>query len=1236
MRTRFVGLQALLILLPWLPLAASGQLTDIGNTTTTPMPGPGREYLYGLNEIVTPSDGSVSLRIAVATPPGRRLTVPFSFNYDSNGIVFPSSVSDHGLVFWSQNQSFLYDGGWSYGVPTITYSDTITGHDQNCEVLSSWTLQDASGTRATLPLNYVDKFESGTDCPGPGSNLAASAYDYRGSFFFAGAAVHSVQVDDPDGSIYSFNWIGGCGGQLSTDTELPNYIEDRNGNQVTFSSPRTCDGTFTATDTLGNAVITSSGFGVSGNTVSIKGLAHAYTINWGSASANYSISALQMSANPSLGCPSNSHTFSQTNHVVTSIALPDLQTAYTFSYDPTYGTLTKITYPNGGYVQYTWGINPTSAAMLSTGDVSEGSPTCGYVLDTYAVQHRYVSYDGTTIAEQQDFSYTTNWKNNTPTSGVWTSKQTMVTTHDLIAGTVSTTTYLYLPIGIPGGNPNAPVRLSTAAPFESTITYANGSGSTLKTLKTETEYWTTDTNGYPYLQSKAITLDTGQTAQTNYSYEQYPVTCCGTPYNGPAELSEIDAYDFGSTPSSPVQMPATPSTPLLRKTLTTYQGFAGSALFQNFNFGSQTPYNAPTIFDRPCKVLTQDGSGTTYAETDYYYDGQTTLCGGTGTTAANSVSAVPGGPATSHDETNFSTSSTVPRGDATEIAQRCLHNCTGETDSITTYAYDATGQVSSRTDGCGNGSCADMSGSSHTTHYVYTDSPAGSDPAGQSNAYLTSVTAPSTGGVSHVTDYSYNYSTGELASTTDENDQTTSYNYSDPLLRLTDIYAPAQNGGAQPHTHYSYTDGPGAIVTVTGPTGVGSTSTLDGLGRTIQTQSSSDPIFVNTVYNGIGSVFSVTNPHRSSSSPTDGTTYFAYDALGRKTLQTTQPDGNKQSWVYSGNAVTFTDESQNLSKSTSDALGRLTTVVEALGALNLTTNYTYDPLSNLQIVSQLGDGTADSPRTRTFTYDSLARLVCASNPENSTASCPGGGSGTLDYVYDANGNVSSKADARGVVTTYRYDDLNRLISKNYSGSAPAGSLASCYQFDTASNGIGRLGSEWTQPGSCPASPPAAPGYQSLREIGAYDAMGLMVSEQQCILGFCTSSSPPTPPSPNCTSLPAANGLSYCYDLAGNVTAYSNGLTSSAFPQQNILFSQSFDAVGRLSAISSSLTGTQLPGCLFNAQSGTATSPCTPLPPQPAYSPANNLENWTLGNGVLSITKSYDNRLRVSGETATQQ
>jgi YD repeat-containing protein len=243
----------------------------------------------------------------------------------------------------------------------------------------------------------------------------------------------------------------------------------------------------------------------------------------------------------------------------------------------------------------------------------------------------------------------------------------------------------------------------------------------------------------------------------------------------------------------------------------------------------------------------------------------------------------------------------------------------------------------------------------------------------------------------------------------------------------------------------------------------------------------------------------------------------------------------------------------------------------------------------------------------------MSRLIYASQPE----------AGSLSYTYYPAGNVETRTDARGVIVTYGYDQLNRLVSKTYSGNAPAGSLASCYQFDTATNGIGRLGFEWTQSSSCPSTPPSAPPasgtYQSLRTIGAYDAMGRVASEQQCVLGYCTSSAPPAAPSPNCASLSTAGGVGYCYDLAGNLLAYGNGLNSTAFPQQWMSFSQQYDSAGRLSNVNCAYGACTPNYSLFTANQTTS------------YTPFNALQNWLLGAN-LSVSQSYDTRLRPTGET----
>ena len=44
-------------------------------------------------------------------------------------------------------------------------------------------------------------------------------------------------------------------------------------------------------------------------------------------------------------------------------------------------------------------------------------------------------------------------------------------------------------------------------------------------------------------------------------------------------------------------------------------------------------------------------------------------------------------------------------------------------------------------------------------------------------------------------------------------------------------------------------------------------------------------------------------------------------------------------------------------------------------------------------------------------------------------------SGAPSYVYDLNSNVTSRTDARGVITNYAYDQLNRPVQKSYTNDS---------------------------------------------------------------------------------------------------------------------------------------------------------------------------------------------------------
>lgn len=123
--------------------------------------------------------------------------------------------------------------------------------------------------------------------------------------------------------------------------------------------------------------------------------------------------------------------------------------------------------------------------------------------------------------------------------------------------------------------------------------------------------------------------------------------------------------------------------------------------------------------------------------------------------------------------------------------------------------------------------------------------------------------------------------------------------------------------------------------------------------------------------------------------------------------------------AYDGPNTTVTDQAGKDRRSTKDAFGGLTQVVEDPGGLGYVTSYAYDALDNLTAVTQ-------HTQTRTFSYSSLSRLTSSVNPE----------AGTTTYAYDAGGNLTQKTDARSITTAVTYDALGRPTLKNYSDSTP--------------------------------------------------------------------------------------------------------------------------------------------------------------------------------------------------------
>jgi RHS repeat-associated protein len=1179
-------LYVLLLLALFILRPALAQITNVTPDQAPPVPGVGHDYVHMLNETVNPSNGAVSIRIGTPVPAARGLSIPFTFGYDSNAALHMSNGTN------IDNSGILSKSGWSYILPAlffqeheIEYTPQGGGGQSMCYFYNDFEFQDPSGTTHNLGLSvfqpnnttvctYLPGYQSeyGPTVLSGGDPWVQAVSPGMGAEF----QIPAVTVSDASGTVYYFSnlhaEVSGAGW-----ASLPDWIEDRNGNKISITG-----GVWPVVipDTAGRNAISISGFGTNGNTVTINGLA-PYTVSWGTNSANWTLNGVSASDIPGGNglCPTpgagNYHPTSIP--VVTAIELPN-NTSYQFQYDTTTGLLKQITYPNKGYVRYIWNTNSLANSSDFYTD-ENGNFACHDRYDGIGVQDRYVSFDGSTEPLHEHYTYYTNWVAGTlsPAYMYWSYKTTTKTTY--VNGTSYTTVYNYAPVGIVPTNPadgaytitNTKLAWGSTAPKystgENTITYNNVSGSSPSTLLTTTKGWQNQVQ----MNCSMRTLDNGLVAGEFYAYAPGGM------------ITDKKEYDYSKVAvSACADGTSSPTTTPLRETIVTPKTFAAPP-------GSIFP--TPTILNRPSSVVT-NYNGTEQAETDFSYD----------QTAVGSVTNL----STAYfDSANYGTGYNN-RGNMTTKTAKCLQGCT--TSPVTTFTYDQTGQALTKKDACGNSSCGDMTGTSHTTTYLYTDN-YDSNPSSNTNAYLTKITNALTQSAS----FKYAYTDGQLIQATDANSQATSYSYNDSLRRLTETNYP--DGGEttivyNDATYNASTPSPSITTTKYGGTSpnVVTLTAFDGAGHIVRSAITSDSSCTSgngdrtdTAYDGLGRVSTVSNPYCTTGDPTYGITTYAYDPLNR-TVQVTDADGTSTILTsYTGRATQVQDEGNGTQRVTriseNDALGRLTGVCEVtpsgytLSGQNGTsttcigadgnpldingngygTTYAYNVFDDLTNVTQ---GTL---ATRSFSYDSLSRLLTSYNPETAT----------ITYVYDVNGNLSTRTDARSIVTTYTYDVLNRNTQKSYSD----GTQTSTYLYDagtapyglTVTNAIGRLVQETA---GCAYT------------LNIYDPMG-RVTEQIVQI-----------PSTTCTNLYVGLQLPYTYDVLGNLLSANDG--------EGMTFSYTYDGAARLNGVTSNYTGTDYPATLLSGSCNGGA----------CFNALGKITSDTLGDGETE-TWAYDKRGRVT-------
>lgn len=565
---------------------------------------------------------------------------------------------------------------------------------------------------------------------------------------------------------------------------------------------------------------------------------------------------------------------------------------------------------------------------------------------------------------------------------------------------------------------------------------------------------------------------------------------------------------------------------------------AGTNLLRctNFSYNTSTDYTSRNILDLVTSKYVFDNTGTRYRQ-DVTYDG---------VAPTNCPTGVP-----QHDDTNYA----------------CTFNYRGNPTQVTTYlnpGVPSGGIAKNFTyDFFGNLRTAQLN-CCQTKTWIYSGTTAYSEPDS-----VTSGTSPQL-----TTSAAYYTPTGQIKTFTDENNLVTNFSY-DTLRRPTSV---SQSGGES--ISYAYND---TAFTATTTTQVDSSksvqqiTSVDTLGRPnlSKIEDASNNVYseVSTNYDLAGRAYQTSNPY-TGASPSYWTTTQS-DVLGRP-ISVTLPDNSATTYSYSLNTATVADPTSKQRKSVIDAAGRLTSVYEPDpsngNSLTLQTSYTYSVLDELTQITQ-------GSQTRSYVYDALGRLNSATTPEAGRV-CFGTVSGSTcnSDGYDNFDNLLTRTDARGVVTSYGYDGLNRLTGITYNVSGAPGvpataSVGLTYGTNAAQFNNGRLITMTDGVGS---------------ENYTYNSLG-QLTQLQKVVGTQTYT------------------IGYAYNLA-------NELTQITYPSGRVV-QQSVDPIGRLCEVAPSTTG-----CATAA---------SPYATGYVYNSASLVTGMKYGNGIYGSFGFSPDRLQLT-------
>ena len=244
--------------------------------------------------------------------------------------------------------------------------------------------------------------------------------------------------------------------------------------------------------------------------------------------------------------------------------------------------------------------------------------------------------------------------------------------------------------------------------------------------------------------------------------------------------------------------------------------------------------------------------------------------------------------------------------------------------------------------------------------------------------------------------------------TEDENDVETDMTY-DVLGRLLTVTR-APGTALEAVTTFTYND-VGDVETIESPNGTLVTYSYDNARRLTGMEDDLGNTVTYTL-DDAGNI--LTEERRDPGNTLKYTHSQTFDEMSRLLTSVGAGAGWTRSYAYdkNSNQTTYTNANSHATNYTFDGLDRLVTATDALSGV---TENTYNDLDQTTAI--------EDPRTNTTTY--------AYNAFGDVTQIVSPDTGTTTLVVNKNGDVAQRTDARGVVTNYTYDAINRLATVAY-------------------------------------------------------------------------------------------------------------------------------------------------------------------------------------------------------------